>query len=86
MLEQLEGMTSDEITTLMGAGGAGSLLGLLALFRSFGASRSQRQTDILNQLFAGLKEEVDRMRGGPVASSTSTNPTTTGPGGTGATG
>ncbi|MCH8147285.1 MAG: hypothetical protein IH987_04720 [Planctomycetes bacterium] len=84
MLEKLEGMTPNEITALMGAGGAGSLLGLLALLRSFGASRSQRQTDILNQLFAGLKEEVDRLRGGQVASSTSTNPTTTGSGGTGA--
>lgn len=84
MLEKLEGMTPNEITTLMGAGGAGSLLGLLALLRSFGGSRSQRQTDILNQLFAGLKEEVDRMRGGPVTSTTPTTPTTTGSGGTGA--
>lgn len=84
MLEQLEGMTTDEITAFVGMGGAGSLLGLLALLRSFGTSRSQRQTDILDQLFAGLKEDVNRMRGGAVASSTSSNPTTTSPGGTGA--
>ena len=84
MLEQLKGMTPNEIMALIGTGGSAGLLGLLALLRSFGPSRSQRQTDILNQLVANQKEEVDRLRGGPVASSTSTNPTTTSPAGTGA--
>lgn len=84
MLEQLEKMTPDEITALVGMGGAGSLLGLLALMRSFGPSRSQRQTDILNQFIRTIKEEVDRLRGGPVASSTPPNSTTTGSGGAGA--
>lgn len=84
MLEQLKGMTPNEIMALIGTGGSAGLLGLLALLRSFGPSRSQRQTDILNQLVANQKEEVDRLRGGPVALSTSTNPTTTSPAGTAA--
>jgi hypothetical protein len=66
MLDQLQGMSASEITTLVGTGGGAGLLGLLALLRSFGPSRSQRQTDVLNQLFTSLKEEVERMRGGQV--------------------
>lgn len=68
MLAKLEGMTSEQLLGLVGTGGAGSLLGLFALFRSFGPSRSQRQTDILNQMMDSLKEELDRVRGEPVAS------------------
>ena len=79
MLAQLQGMTPTEIKTLMGTGGTAGLLGLLALARTFGRSRSQGQTDVLRQLFDSMKEEVDRMRCGHMASAPApTQPSTTG--------
>ena len=83
-LRELEQYSPTEIAGMVGTGGGG-LVGLLAMLRTFGPSRSKGQTDILESQFQEIRKELDRIRGGQVVANggpTSTNkpPSATGAG------